>query len=169
MFTIWFVGVDWFVEYIDDSEIQIIDVRMASFGQEDRNVVQEYLNGYIFGVVFFDIEAFFDYIFSFSYMLSRSETFVVAMRELGVNQDKYLIVYDEGNFFLVLRVWWMLRIFGVEKVSILGGGFVGWQRDDLLLEEGVVELSEGEFNVAFNFEVVVKVIDVLLVSYENTA
>lgn len=61
----------------------------------------------------------------------------------------------------------MLCIFGVEKVSILGGGFVGWQCDDLLLEEGVVELLEGEFNVVFNFEVVVKVIDVLLVSYEN--
>lgn len=61
----------------------------------------------------------------------------------------------------------MLCIFGVEKVLILGGGFVGWQCDDLLLEEGVVELLEGEFNVVFNFEVVVKVIDVLLVSYEN--
>ncbi len=30
----------------------------------------------------------------------------------------------------------MLRTFGVEKVSILGGGLAGWQRDDLLLEEG---------------------------------
>lgn len=102
MFMIWFVGVDWFVEYIDDLEIQIIDVCMVLFGQEDCNVVQEYLNGYIFGVVFFDIEVFFDYIFLFLYMLLRLEMFVVVMCELGVNQDKYLIVYDEGNFFLVL-------------------------------------------------------------------
>lgn len=45
----------------------------------------------------------------------------------------------------------------------------GWQRDDLLLEEGAVELPEGEFNAAFNPEAVVKVTDVLLASHENTA
>ncbi len=54
-------------------------------------------------------------------------------------------------------------------MSILGGGLAGWQRDDLLLEEGAVELPEGEFNAAFNPEAVVKVTDVLLASHENTA
>lgn len=91
------------------------------------------------------------------------------MRELGVNRDKHLIVYDEGNLFSAPRAWWMLRTFGVEKVSILGGGLAGWLRDDLLLEEGAVELPEGEFNAAFNPEAVVKVTDVLLASHENTA
>lgn len=57
MSTTWFVGADWLAEHIDDPEIQIIDARMASPGQEDRNVAQEYLNGHIPGAVFFDIEA----------------------------------------------------------------------------------------------------------------
>lgn len=30
-------------------------------------------------------------------MLPRPETFAVASGELGVNQDKHSIVYDEGN------------------------------------------------------------------------
>lgn len=47
MSTTWFVGADWLAEHIDDPEIQIIDARMASPGQEDRNVAQEYLNGHI--------------------------------------------------------------------------------------------------------------------------
>lgn len=63
----------------------------------------------------------------------------------------------------------MLRTFGVERVSILGGGLAGWQRDDLLLEEGPVELQEGEFNATFTPEAVVKVTDVLLASHEKTA
>ena len=169
MSTTWFVGADWLAEHIDDPEIQIIDARMASPGQEDRNVAQEYLNGHIPGAVFFDIEAFSDHTSPLPHMLPRPETFAVAMRELGVNQDKHLIVYDEGNLFSAPRAWWMLRTFGVEKVSILGGGLAGWQRDDLLLEEGAVELPEGEFNAAFNPEAVVKVTDVLLASHENTA
>lgn len=169
MSTTWFVGADWLAEHIDDPEIQIIDARMASPGQEDRNVAQEYLNGHIPGAVFFDIEALSDHTSPLPHMLPRPETFAVAMRELGVNQDKHLIVYDEGNLFSAPRAWWMLRTFGVEKVSILGGGLAGWQRDDLLLEEGAVELPEGEFNAAFNPEAVVKVTDVLLASHENTA
>ncbi|HCP5402972.1 TPA: 3-mercaptopyruvate sulfurtransferase [Escherichia coli] len=169
MSTTWFVGADWLAEHIDDPEIQIIDARMASPGQEDRNVAQEYLNGHIPGAVFFDIEALSDHTSPLPHMLPRPETFAVAMRELGVNQDKHLIIYDEGNLFSAPRAWWMLRTFGVEKVSILGGGLAGWQRDDLLLEEGAVELPEGEFNAAFNPEAVVKVTDVLLASHENTA
>ena len=169
MSTTWFVGADWLAEHIDDPEIQIIDARMASPGQEDRNVAQEYLNGHIPGAVFFDIEALSDHTSPLPHMLPRPETFAVAMRELGVNQDKHLIVYDEGNLFSAPRAWWMLRTFGVEKVSILGGGLAGWLRDDLLLEEGAVELPEGEFNAAFNPEAVVKVTDVLLASHENTA
>ncbi|WP_149451816.1 3-mercaptopyruvate sulfurtransferase [Escherichia albertii] len=169
MSTTWFVGADWLAEHIDDPEIQIIDARMAPPGQEDRNVAQEYLHGHIPGAVFFDIEALSDQTTPLPHMLPRPETFAVAMRELGVNQDKHLIVYDEGNLFSAPRAWWMLRTFGVERVSILGGGLAGWQRDDLLLEEGPVELPEGEFNATFTPEAVVKVTDVLLASHEKTA
>ncbi|EEX2835426.1 3-mercaptopyruvate sulfurtransferase [Escherichia albertii] len=169
MSTTWFVGADWLAEHIDDPEIQIIDARMAPPGQEDRNVAQEYLHGHIPGAVFFDIEALSDQTSPLPHMLPRPETFAVAMRELDVNQDKHLIVYDEGNLFSAPRAWWMLRTFGVERVSILGGGLAGWQRDDLLLEEGPVELQEGEFNATFTPEAVVKVTDVLLASHEKTA
>src|SRR5699024_11312547 len=125
--------------------------------------------GHIPGAVFFDIEALSDHTSPLPHMLPRPETFAVAMRELGVNQDKHLIVYDEGNLFSAPRAWWMLRTFGVEKVSILGGGLAGWQRDDLLLEEGAVELPEGEFYAAFNPGTVGNVSDVLLAGSYNMA
>lgn len=54
-------------------------------------------------------------------MLPRPEAFSVAMRELGISKDKHLVVYDEGNLFSAPRAWWMLKNFGVEKVSILAG------------------------------------------------
>ena len=43
------------------TRIQIIDARMASPGQEDRNVAQEYLNGHIPGAVFLISEALSDH------------------------------------------------------------------------------------------------------------
>lgn len=100
-------------------------------------------------------------------MMPRPEAFAVAMRELGVHQDKHLVVYDDGNLFSAPRAWWMLRTFGVENVSILAGGLAGWQRDELMLQEGNEDLPEGEFNVAFTPEAVVRVTDVLLASHEK--
>lgn len=142
---------------------------MAPPGQEDRDVAQEYRSGHIPGAVFFDIEALSDHTSPLPHMMPRPESFAVAMRELGVDQDKHLIVYDEGNLFSAPRAWWMLRTFGVENVSILGGGLAGWQRDELPLQEGNVELPEGDFDAAFTPEAVVRVTDVLLASHEKSA
>lgn len=169
MSTAFFVAADWLAEHIDDPQIQIIDARMAPPGQEDRDVAQEYRSGHIPGAVFFDIEALSDHTSPLPHMMPRPESFAVAMRELGVDQDKHLIVYDEGNLFSAPRAWWMLRTFGVENVSIVGGGLAGWQRDELPLQEGNVELPEGDFDAAFNPEAVVRVTDVLLASHEKSA
>ncbi len=145
MSTSFFVAADWLAEHIDDPQIQILDARMAPAGQEAlRDMAAEYRDGHIPGAVFFDIEALSDHTSPLPHMMPRAETFAVAMRELGVNSDKHLVVYDEGNLFSAPRAWWMLRTFGVEKVSIVAGGLEGWRRDELPLEKGEPDLPEGE-------------------------
>ncbi|SUX84476.1 3-mercaptopyruvate sulfurtransferase [Citrobacter koseri] len=99
MSTSWFVAADWLAEHIDDPQIQIIDARMAPPGQEDRDVASEYRSGHIPGALFFDIEALSDHTSPLPHMMPRPEAFAVAMRELGVHQDRHLVVYDEGNLF----------------------------------------------------------------------
>lgn len=169
MSTSFFVAADWLAEHINDPEIQIIDARMAAPGQEDRDLNAEYLAGHIPGALFFDIEALSDHTSPLPHMMPRAETFAVAMRELGVNSDKHLVVYDEGNLFSAPRAWWMLRTFGVEKVSILAGGLEGWRRDELPLEQGPVDLAEGDFDGRFDPQVIKRLTDVLLVSHEGSA
>lgn len=169
MSTSFFVAADWLAEHIDDPEIQIIDARMAPPGQEHRDLNAEYQAGHIPGAVFFDIEALSDHTSPLPHMMPRAEAFAVAMRELGVSSDKHLVVYDEGNLFSAPRAWWMLRTFGVERVSIVAGGLEGWRRDELPLEQGLSELPEGEFDVNFDPQVIKRLTDVLLVSHEGSA
>lgn len=169
MSTSFFVAADWLIEHSDDPEIQLIDARMAPVGQEHRDMKAEYRAGHLPGAVFFDIEALSDHTSPLPHMLSRPETFAVAMRESGVCHDKHLVVYDEGNLFSAPRAWWMLRKVGVEKVSILAGGLAGWQRDALPLQQGDVALPESDFTANFDPSVVKKVTDVLLASHEGTA
>ena len=169
MTTSYFVAADWLAEHINDSDIQILDARLAPPGQEHRDMAAEYRVGHLPGAVFFNIEALSDRTNPLPHMLPRPEAFAVAMRELGISNDKHLVVYDEGNLFSAPRAWWMLRTFGVERVSILAGGLAGWQRDDLLLEKGDVTLPEGDFEVAFTGDEVMRLTDVLLASHEGSA
>ncbi|EOU9535033.1 3-mercaptopyruvate sulfurtransferase [Cronobacter dublinensis] len=170
MSTSFFVASHWLAEHIDDPEIQILDARMAPAGQEHlRDMAQEYRAGHLPGALFFDIEALSDHASPLPHMMPRPETFAVAMRELGVNDDKYLIIYDEGNLFSAPRAWWMLRAFGVQNVSILAGGLAEWQRDGFPLQEGAVEAPEGEFEAKLDELQIKRLTDVLLASHENTA
>ncbi|EHS93710.1 TPA: 3-mercaptopyruvate sulfurtransferase [Klebsiella oxytoca] len=169
MSTSFFVAADWLAEHIDDPEIQIIDARMAPPGQEERDLNAEYQAGHIPGAVFFDIEALSDHTSPLPHMMPRAEAFAVAMRELGVSSDKHLVVYDEGNLFSAPRAWWMLRTFGVEKVSIVAGGLEGWRRDGLPLEQGLPELPEGDFDGRVAPLAIKRLTDVLLVSHEGSA
>lgn len=169
MSTSFFVAADWLAEHIDDPEIQIIDARMAPPGQEQRDLNAEYQAGHIPGAVFFDIEALSDHTSPLPHMMPRAEAFAVAMRELGVSSDKHLVVYDEGNLFSAPRAWWMLRTFGVERVSIVAGGLEGWRLDELPLEQGLPALPEGEFDANFDPQVIKRLTDVLLVSHEGSA
>ncbi|AJZ90634.1 3-mercaptopyruvate sulfurtransferase [Beauveria bassiana D1-5] len=170
MSTSFFVAGDWLAEHINDDDIQILDARMAPAGQESlRDMPAEYRTGHLPGAVYFDIEALSDHTSPLPHMMPRAEAFAVAMRELGVSSDKHLVVYDEGNLFSAPRAWWMLRTFGVERVSILAGGLAEWQREALPLEQGDVDLPEGEFEVNFDPLVIKRLTDVLLVSHEGTA
>ncbi|MFK8260106.1 3-mercaptopyruvate sulfurtransferase [Erwinia sp. AnSW2-5] len=163
-----FVSADWLAEHLTNDNIQILDARMLPPGQEKtRNVQEEYLAEHLPNAPFFDIEALSDHTSAYPHMLPRAETFAVAMRELGISDDKHLIIYDEGNLFSAPRAWWMLRHFGVKQISILAGGLAGWKQAQLPLTSGAPDLAEGEFEADQGEGEVKRVTDVLLVSHEG--
>lgn len=169
MFTSFFVTTDWLAEHHDDPEVQILDARMAPPGQQGSDLAAEYRAGHLPGAVFFDIEALSDHSNPLPHMMPRAEAFAVAMRELGINSDRHLVVYDEGNLFSAPRAWWMLRAFGVENVAILAGGLAGWRRDGQPVQQGEVTLAEGEFVARADASAVKRLTEVLLASHEGSA
>lgn len=168
--TAMFVSADWLNEHYTEETLQVIDARMLPPGQEAvRNVQAEYLAGHLPNAPFFDIEALSDHTSPYPHMMPRAESFAVAMRELGVNQDKHLVVYDEGNLFSAPRAWWMLRAFGCVNVSILAGGLQGWKAAGCEVATGPVNLPEGEFDATYDNTLVKRLTDVLLISHEGGA
>lgn len=170
MTSSFFVTADWLAEHLSEDTLQVIDARMLPPGMENvRDIHAEYRAGHLPSAPFFDIEALSDRTSPYPHMLPRPENFAVAMRELGVSSDKHLVVYDEGNLFSAPRAWWMLKQFGVDRVSILAGGLQAWKAAELPLEQGEVSLPEGVFDASFDPDVVLRLTDVLLISHEGGA
>ncbi|QGX92009.1 3-mercaptopyruvate sulfurtransferase [Tatumella sp. TA1] len=163
-----FVTPQWLAEHLNDTQIQVLDARLLPPGQElVRDIDAEYLAEHLPYAVFFNIEHLSDLHSPYPHMLPRADQFAVAMRELGVDHEKHLIVYDEGNLFSAPRAWWMLRHFGVEKVSILAGGLKARQQAGLPLATGEVTLPTTQFEAQVADEAVVSLTKMLVLSHEG--
>ena len=106
--------------------------------KENRDPKKEFLAHRIPGAKFFDIEECVDKSSPYEHMLPKTEDFSNYVRSLGLKNDSHVVVYDNNNggLFSAPRVWWMLRAFGHDRVSILDGGFTKWCAEGYPVEYG---------------------------------
>jgi thiosulfate/3-mercaptopyruvate sulfurtransferase len=71
--------------------------------------------------------------------------FAARMNERGVTPETQVVVYDDmsGNF--AVRLWWMLRWLGHDRVALLDGGFPAWEREGRPLTKDVPAPRKGNF------------------------
>lgn len=133
-----FVSASWLNTHRHDADIALIDARMLPPGNDTRDVAAEYRAEHVPGAVFFDIESLSDHHTSLPHMMPDTTTFADALGKLGLSEQQHLVVYDEGNLFSAPRAWWMLRLVGASRISILSGGLAGWKQQGFTLEQGNV-------------------------------
>ena len=75
---------------------------------------------------------------SFHFAVPRPQALADALRALGVDNEKRLVVYDSESGLWAARLWWMLRGIGIQA-RVLDGGFRRWRDDDQLIEAGQSE------------------------------
>ncbi len=70
------------------------------------------------------------------------QTLAQALRSLGVDDDKRVVVYDSESGFWAARLWWMLRSLGLQA-AVLDGGFSQWRLEGQAVESGAVAPMPG--------------------------
>lgn len=118
-----------------------------------RDAALEFTAAHIPGAVFFDLDAVSDKASPYPHMLSSPEAFEHAMRALGVSCDSEVVVYDSVGMFSAPRLWWMLRVFGHERVRVLDGGLPAWKEAYTCEQGGVVPLV-GDFKAEYRASLV---------------
>jgi thiosulfate/3-mercaptopyruvate sulfurtransferase len=73
--------------------------------------------------------------------LPSEESFRGLVSRLGIDPDTHVVVYDEGPGAIAARLWFMLRIAGHERVSLLDGGLKAWAEVGLPVTQDVVPIA----------------------------
>ena len=121
-----------------------------------RDPTAEFLEAHIPGAAFFDIDGICDPDSSLPHMLPSPELFGRSVSALGVGNESHVVVYDTVGLYSAARVWWMFRVFGHERVSILAGGLPRWRAESHPVESGPTAITPGSFTARAPDETLVR-------------
>jgi thiosulfate/3-mercaptopyruvate sulfurtransferase len=144
-----FVTTDELAAELGDPNLGLIDAswHLPPTGRLGR---AEFLRGHIPDSVFFDIDVIADLSTGLPHMLPEPALLAKAMGALGLGDGMRFVVYDTLGLFAAARVWWMLRVYGVEEVRILEGGLPKWIREGRPLATGEMQPKPRIFTPRLN-------------------
>ena len=126
---------DWLATHLD--QVRVLDATWT-MPADGRDPAAEHLAARIPGAAFFDIDAVADTTVPLPHMLPSPEAFARAISAMGVDDDTWVIVYDDNGLIASARLWWTLRVFGHDRVKVLDGGLAQWRGEGRPLEHGPV-------------------------------
>lgn len=136
---------EWLADRLDSPEIVVLD---ASYTLPGVSPVAEklYATGHVPGAHYFDIAKAADLSSDLPNTLPDAETFNTHARAFGISRNSHVIVYDNQGLVSAARVWWLLKSFGHEHVSLLNGGLKQWKALGLPLSQDAVPEGRGDFD-----------------------
>ncbi|MGB8648445.1 MAG: sulfurtransferase [Anaerolineae bacterium] len=135
------VSTDWLAAHLDDPAVRVIDTRWYLLGPDKGR--EEYARAHIPGAVFLSLDA--DLAAPVGegpgrHPLPTSEAFATAMGRAGIGDETHVVAYDDVGGGIAGRLWWLLRYFGHDRVSLLDGGIAQWLKEGRPLTAAVLDV-----------------------------
>ena len=141
------VSTTWLAERSNDERVRVADVRWYLF-EPAKTGHGEYAHGHIPGAVFVDMDADLsghDRGGPGRHPLPAAAAFAAAMSRAGIGAETHVVAYDDCGGANAARLWWLLRYFGHDKVSLLDGGIAQWIAEHRPLETQVPRVASSAF------------------------
>lgn len=130
-------------QLLGDARVRVVDVTTTLSVPEGggsytaHGAREDYERSHIAGAVFADLDReLSDPAGPYPFTLPSPEQFAAAVAALGIGQHTHVVAYDSAGMAWAARLWWLLRYFGSERVSVLDGGFAAWTAAGLPTESG---------------------------------
>ena len=95
-----------------------------------RDARKEYLEKHIPGAIFWDLDEHSDKDSPYPHMLPNSDYWTQMLWSFGIKNDDHVVAYDFSDVHSACRLWFSLKYFGHQKVSVLDGGMKKWLLDN---------------------------------------
>ena len=83
-----------------------------------------------------------------NFTLPSAEQFAAGAGRLGIGPGNHVVVYTQDGPMWATRLWWLLRFFGFDDVSVLDGGLSSWRAAGLELSATPTTYPAAEFAAA---------------------
>ena len=152
------VSCDWLNERQNDKSIRIYDcTTYLAYKDDDQETpydiisgFSEYQSAHIPNSAFIDIQKHLSKQNSqYSFTLQSFPELKKNFEALGIGEQYHIILYSRNGAQWATRVWWMLFALGVERISILDGGYNEWVRSGLKTTSGINKFEPSTFKPAF--------------------
>ncbi|MFH0258428.1 sulfurtransferase [Vibrio rumoiensis] len=144
------VSATWLFDHFSDDNVVVLDTttQHAVVG-EALELPRQYLpNSQLF-----DIEnVFLDLTNPLPNTMPSPELFIEQARQLGINQDSVVVLYDARGLYSAPRAWWIFKTMGFEHVYVLDGGLSLWQSLGYPLVDSYTDIDRAMGNVNANYQ-----------------
>lgn len=121
------VSADWLKGELGKPDLVVFDATyyLPPEGKDARALFDA---AHIPGARFFDINEVADPETDLPHMAPTPGRAARLLGQLGVSNDARVVFYDQKGLFSAARGWWLLRLFGHERVAVLDGGLPKWRQ-----------------------------------------
>jgi thiosulfate/3-mercaptopyruvate sulfurtransferase len=154
------VSAQWLKGALNDPSVVILDATYH-LPNVKRDAEAEFNEIRIPGAQFFSVDGVCDPTDPLPHMIPSPEAFGEMMGALVISNDTHVVCYDSYGIVSAARPWWMFRLFGHEKVSVLDGGLPAWKAAGYPTESGpALAAKPAEFTADFRPELLRRVAEV---------
>lgn len=134
------VETGWLADHLHDPNLRVVDARWRGDGS-GRQLFQA---GHIPGAVHLDWHLDLNHTREgMRDLILPSERFAQVMTVAGIGDETTVVAYAETDYSGAARLWWALRYYGHNRVTVLNGGLTKWVAEGrpLSRDEPTITLS----------------------------
>ncbi len=126
------VTTGWLAAHLADTDLRIVDIRGHVLPATEPpphyfNHYDDYTQAHIPGAVFVDwVHEITDPQSLLHARIAPPERFAGVMQRCGVDENTFVVAYDDANGMFAARLWWALNYYGHSAVAVLDGGWQKW-------------------------------------------
>lgn len=129
------VSAEWLRGEIGAPDLVVFDATYY-LPNEPQDARALFAQAHIPGARFFDVNEVADPETNLPHMAPTPGRAERLLGQLGIGNNSRVVFYDQKGLFSAARGWWLLRLFGHEKVAVLDGGLPKWREAGAPLESG---------------------------------